>query len=162
VFTLGPTPQNVDVYLDGDKKFAYDTDHKTISVPWDGNHVIELRSPAGCCFSEKIDVGPDRPLPPDNIIARKLKWKPARLTIVTEPLAIKARVIIKDPSTHGPGTPTRVGEDVSIPFQPSDERTKEVEVDVDTGDSFTSARITVHAGEQSSHVIKLVNSKTNN
>jgi hypothetical protein len=154
-FTLGPTPQNVDVYLDGEKKFAYDTDHKTISVPWSGNHTIELRSPAGCCFSERIDVGPDRPLPPDNIIARKLKWKPARLYIALDPPAPGARLVVKDLSSRGPGAPARAGEDVSIPFQPGDEHSKEVEVDVDTGDSFTSERITVRAGEQSSHTIKL-------
>jgi eukaryotic-like serine/threonine-protein kinase len=155
IFTLGPTPQNVDVYLDGERKFAYDTDHKTISVPWSGNHTIELRSATGCCFSERVDVGPDRPLPPENIIARKLKWKPARLIITTDPPAARARVIVKDPSSRGAGAPARVGEDVSIPFQVNDERTKEVEVDVDTGDSFTSERITVHAGEQLSHTIKL-------
>jgi hypothetical protein len=158
-FTLGPTPQNVDVYLDGEKKFAYDTDHKTISVPWSGNHTIELRSPAGCCFSERIDVGPDRPLPPDNIIARKLKWKPARLYIALDPPAPGARVVVKDLSARGPGAPARAGEDVSIPFQPTDEHSKEVEVDVDTGESFTSERFTVRAGEQSSHTIKL---KTSN
>jgi serine/threonine-protein kinase len=155
VFMLGPTPQNVDVYLDGEKKFAYDTDHKSISVPWTGNHTIELRGPAGCCFSERIEVGPDRPLPAENIIARKLKWKPARITITTSPPTAKARVIVKDPSSHGAGAPAKIGEDVSIPFQPNDEHFKEVEVDVDTGDSFTSERITVRAGEHSSHVVKL-------
>jgi hypothetical protein len=81
---------------------------------------------------------------------------------MTDPPAPRARVIVKDPGARGAGTPAKVGEDVSIPFQPSDERTKQVEVDVDTGDSFTSVRITVHAGEQSSPVIKLVNTKTNN
>jgi hypothetical protein len=161
IFTLGPTPQNVDVYLDGEKKFAYDTDHKTISVPWSGNHTIELRSPAGCCFSERIDVGPDRPLPPDNIIARKLKWKPARLFITLDPPAPRARVVVKDANARGPGVPARVGEDVSIPFQPTDEPSKEIEIDIDTGESFTSERITVRAGEQSSHAVKL-NLKTPN
>ncbi len=160
-FTLGPTPQNVDVYLDGEKKFAYDTDHKTISVPWSGNHTIELRSAGGCCFSERIDVGPDRPLPPDNIIARKLKWKPARLVITLDPASSHARVVVKDATARGPGVPARAGEDVSIAFQPTDEPSKEVEIDVDTGDSFTSERITVRAGEQSSHLIKL-NVKTPN
>ena len=169
VFTLGPTPQNVDVYLDGEKKFAYDPDHKTISVPWSGNHTIELRSPSGCCFGERVEVGPDHPVPPENIIARKLKWKPARLTITTDPPVSKARVIVKDPSARGAGTLAKVGEDVAIPFQANDERSKEVEVDVDTGDTFTSARIIVHAGEQTSHLMKLVKStpatldtKTNN
>jgi tRNA A-37 threonylcarbamoyl transferase component Bud32 len=155
VFTLGPTPQNVDVYLDGERKFAYDTDHKTLTVPWTSNHTIELRSPVGCCFSERIEVGPDRPLPPENIIARKLKWKPARLTITTEPPSAKARIIIKDPTGRGAGALGRAGEDIAIPFHANDERTKEVEVDVDTGDSFTSERITVRAGEPSSHVIRL-------
>ena len=155
VFTLGPTPQNVDVYLDGEKKFAYDTDHKTLTVPWTSNHTIELRSPSGCCFSERVEVGPDRPLPPDNIIARKLKWKPARLTITTEPPATRARIIIKDPTGRGAGALGRVGEDIAIPFHANDEPIKEVEVDVDTGDSFTSERITVRAGEPSSHVIRL-------
>jgi serine/threonine-protein kinase len=159
VFTLGPTPQNVDVYLDGARQFAYDTDHKTISVPWHGNHVIELRSPAGCCFSEKIEVGPDRPLPPENIIARKLKWKPARVSITTDPAVAEARVVIKDPGQAGSGTLARPGEDIAIPFFPSDERSKEIEVDVDSGESFISERITVRAGQRSSHVIKL---KTNN
>ena len=155
-FTLGPTPQNVDVYLDGEKKFAYDTDHKTLTVPWTGNHTIELRSPAGCCFSERIEVGPDRPLPPENIIARKLKWKPARLFITHRARRRRgARVMVKDLSARGAGAPARAGEDVSIPFQPSDEHSKEIEVDVDTGDSFTTERFTVRAGEQSSHTMKL-------
>jgi serine/threonine-protein kinase len=159
IFTLGPTPQNVDVYLDGEKKFAYDTDHKTLTVPWTGNHVVEFRSSAGCCFGEKIEIGPDRPLPAENIIARKLKWKPARITITTDPAVPRARVMVKDPSARGAGTLAKLGEDVAVPFYPSDERSKEVEVNVDTGESFTSERITVRAGQLSSHVIKL---KTNN
>jgi serine/threonine-protein kinase len=160
-FTLGPTPQNVDVYLDGQRKFAYDPDHKTISVSWDGNHLIELRSPAGCCFTEKIEVGPDRPLPPDDIIARKLKWKPARLTITTEPDAPRARVFVKDPgrrasgASGAAGTMGRPGEDIAVPFYPSDEWSKEIEVDVDTGDALTTERVTVRAGQASSRVIKL-------
>src|SRR6187551_839287 len=32
-FTLGPTPQNVDVYLDGVRQFSYDIDHTKIAVP---------------------------------------------------------------------------------------------------------------------------------
>jgi len=102
-----------------------------------------------------VTVSNDRPLPPENIIARKLKWKPARLFIALEPPAPGARVVVKDLSARGAGAPARAGEDVSIPFQPTDEHSKEVEVDVDTGDSFTSERFTVRAGEQSSHTIKL-------
>jgi tRNA A-37 threonylcarbamoyl transferase component Bud32 len=159
-FTLGPTPQNVDVYLDGRKQFAYDTDHKTLTVPWTENHVIEFRSPAGCCFVEKVEVGPGRPLPPDEIIARRLKWRPASLQITTEPsLAAGTRITVRDPNRAGPGTLARAGDDVAVPFFGEDEGSKEVEIGVDTGEAFTSERIKVRAGQRVRHVVKL---KTNN
>jgi tRNA A-37 threonylcarbamoyl transferase component Bud32 len=155
-FTLGPTPQNVDVYLDGKKQFAYDTDHKTITVPWTEDHVIEFRSPAGCCFVEKIAVGPDEPLPPDQIIARRLKWRPAALQITTEPeVARGARIMVRDPNRRGAGTVARPGEEIAVPFAVEDEGSKEIEIAVDTGDAFTSERLTVRAGQHLSHVVKL-------
>jgi serine/threonine-protein kinase len=153
-FTLGPTPQNVDVYLDGEKQFAYDTDHKTITVPWSGDHVIEFRSPTGCCFVEKIDVGPNRPLPADAIIARRLKWRPAHLQVTTDP-AGEARIVIRDPSRRGAGTAARSGEEVDIPFFPDDEASKEIEVAVDTGEAFASERVSIRAGQRLTHVVKL-------
>jgi tRNA A-37 threonylcarbamoyl transferase component Bud32 len=159
-FTLGPTPQNVDVYLDGRKQFAYDTDHKTLTVPWKENHIIEFRSPAGCCFVEKVEVGPDRPLPPDEIIARRLKWRPASLQITTEPgLGAGTRIMVRDPNRPGPGTLARSGDDVDVPFFAEDEGSKEVEIGVDTGEAFTSERIKVRAGQHMKHVVKL---KTSN
>jgi eukaryotic-like serine/threonine-protein kinase len=159
-FTLGPTPQNVEVYLDGQKQFAYDTDHTTITVPWSRNHVIEFRSPAGCCFVEKIEVGPDRPLPQDAIIARRLKWRPAHLQVTTEPAVEGARIMVRDPARHGgAGTAARPGDEVDVPFFAEDEASKEIEIAVDTGDGFTSDRVTVRAGQRLSHVVKL---KTSN
>jgi hypothetical protein len=159
-FTLGPTPQNVDVYLDGKKQFAYDPDHKTLTVPWNDNHVVEFRSPAGCCFVERIEVGPDRPLPPEAIIARRLKWRPASLHITTEPAAAKGtRIMVRDPSRSGTGTLARTGEEVDVPFSSDDEGSKEIEIAIDTGDAFTSERITVRAGQKLAHVVKL---KTSN
>jgi eukaryotic-like serine/threonine-protein kinase len=156
-FTLGPTPQNVDVYLDGHKEFAYDTDHKTLTVPWGGNHVIEFRSPAGCCFVEKVEVGPDRPLPPDGVIARRLKWRPALLRIGTDPVATGkgTRILVRDPNRGAAGTLARSGEDVDVPFFADDEGSKEIEISVDTGESFTSERLTVRAGQRQAHVVKL-------
>ncbi|MDB4982224.1 MAG: hypothetical protein JWM82_2976, partial [Myxococcales bacterium] len=156
-FTLGPTPQNVDVYLDGHKEFAYDTDHKTLTVPWTGNHVIEFRSPAGCCFVEKVEVGPDRPLPPDGVIARRLKWRPALLRIGTDPVATGkgTRILVRDPNRGAAGTLARSGEDVDVPFFADDEGSKEIEISVDTGESFTSERLMVRAGQRQAHVVKL-------
>ncbi|HXI59983.1 MAG TPA: protein kinase [Polyangia bacterium] len=154
-FVLGPTPQNVDVYLDGERQFAYDPDHKSLAVPWPGNHVIEFRSPSGCCFVERIELGPERPLPPDNIIARRLKWRPARLLVTTEPEIPNARIIVKDPSRGGKATPAKPGEDISVPFLATDEADKEIEIGVDTGDAFTSERVTVRAGQRLTHVVKV-------
>jgi serine/threonine-protein kinase len=155
-FTLGPTPQNVDVYLDGKKQFAYDVDHKTLTVPWTGNHVVEFRSPAGCCFVERIEVGPDRPLPPDGVIARRLKWRPAQLHLTTEPAPAQGtRIVVRDPGSSGPGTLARAGESVDVPFSADDEGTKEVEIAVDMGETFTSERVTVRAGQRLDHVVKL-------
>ncbi|MEA2696140.1 MAG: eukaryotic-like serine/threonine-protein kinase [Myxococcales bacterium] len=158
-FLLGPTPQNVDVYLDGERQFAYDPDHKSLAVPWPGNHVIEFRSPSGCCFVERIELGPDRPLPTDNIIARRLKWRPARLLVTTEPEIPNARIIVKDPSRGGKATPAKPGEDISVPFLSTDEADKEIEIGVDTGDAFTSERVTVRAGQRLTHVVKVRTSK---
>jgi serine/threonine-protein kinase len=154
-FTLGPTPQNVDVYLDGKKQFAYDTDHKALTVPWTEDHVVEFRSPAGCCFVERVEVGPDRPVPPDDIIARRLKWRPAVLRITTEPAARGARIMVRDPRRAGTGTLARDGEEVDVPFFADDEGSKEVEIAIDVGDLFTSERLTVRAGQHLSHVVKL-------
>jgi len=159
-FTLGPTPQNVDVYLDGKKQFAYDTDHKTLTVPWTESHVVEFRSPAGCCFVEKVEVGPDRPVPPDEIIARRLKWRPAAVRITTEPeVARGTRIVVRDPNRGGAGTLARAGEEVDVPFYAADEGSKEIEIAIDSGEVFTSERLTVRAGQHLAHVVKL---KTSN
>jgi serine/threonine-protein kinase len=159
-FSLGPTPQNVDVYLDGRKQFAYDTDHKTLTVPWTEDHVVEFRSPAGCCFVERVEVGPDRPLPPDDIIARRLKWRPAALRITTDPeVARGARIMVRDPNRGGAGTVAHPGEEVDVPFFAEDEGSKEIEIAIDSGDVFTSERLTVRAGQRLAHVVKL---KTSN
>src|SRR5206468_6854559 len=106
-FTLGPTPQNVDVYLDGQRLFGYDVDHTKISVPWSGVHYIEFRSPSNCCFPERVVVGPEQPLPADSIIARRLKWRPAHLMISTEPASATTRVMVSDPARSGATTAAR-------------------------------------------------------
>jgi eukaryotic-like serine/threonine-protein kinase len=154
-FTLGPTPQNVDVYMDGERQFSYDTDHRTLPVPWGRNHVIEFRSPSGCCFVERIEVGPDQPLPPENIIARKLKWKPARLVITTVPSAAGTRVMVRDPSHPGRGTVVGPGEEANIPFFATDEGQKEIEVSIDSTAGFAGDRVTVRAGERKAVVVTL-------
>jgi tRNA A-37 threonylcarbamoyl transferase component Bud32 len=154
-FTLGPTPQNVDVYLDGHREFAYDPDHTTLAVPWKSDHVIEFRSPTGCCFVERVEVGPDHPLPPDAIIARRLKWRPAHLLITTDPPVGSARVMVRDPNRQTTPTAGHPGEEIDVPFFPEDDASKEIEVAVDSGEAFTTEKIRVRAGERSRHLVKL-------
>jgi len=154
-FTLGPTPQNVDVYLDGTRLFAYDPAHTTVSIPWSGDHVLELRSPSGCCFVERVDIGPDHPLPPDAIIARRLKWRPAHLVVTTDPPGAAARVLVRDPNRQVSASAARPGEEIDVPFFADDESSKEVEVSVDAGDAFATDKIRVRAGQKLSHVVKL-------
>jgi len=155
VFTLGPTPQNVDVYLDGKRQFAYDPDHTTIAVPWNVDHVLELRSPSGCCFVERVEIGPDHPLPSDAIIARRLKWRPAHLVVTTEPAVASARVLVSDPNRKVAATAGRPGEELDVPFFADDDSSKEIEVAVDAGEAFATEKIRVRAGERLTHVVKL-------
>jgi tRNA A-37 threonylcarbamoyl transferase component Bud32 len=154
-FTLGPTPQNVDVYLDGQRQFAYAPDHTTIAVPWASDHVLELRSPSGCCFVERVELGPDRPLPPDSIIARRLKWRPAHLVVTTEPALGTARVLVSDPNRKISATAGRLGEEIDVPFFPDDDSSKEIDVAVAAGDAFATEKIRVRAGQRLTHVVRL-------
>ena len=151
----GPTPQNVDVYLDGKRQFAYAPDHTTIAVPWSSDHVLELRSPSGCCFVERVDIGPDHPLPPDAIIARRLKWRPAHLLVTTEPAVGAARVLVSDPNRKVGATAGRPGEEIDVPFFPDDDSSKEIEVAVEAGDAFATEKIRVRAGQRLTHVVRL-------
>ena len=154
-FALGPTPQNVDVYLDGERQFAYDMDHRSLTVPWTGTHQIEFRSTSGCCFVERVEIGPERPMPPDNVIARKLKWKPARLTVTTQPLAPGARIMVRDAARPDRGSVVSPGEEANIPFLATDEGQKEIDLSVDTGSGMVAERVLVRAGEHKSVSVSL-------
>lgn len=154
-FTLGPTPQNVDVYLDGVRQFSYDIDHTKIAVPWVGVHTIEFRSPGGCCFVERVEVGPERPMPPDSIIARKLKWRPARLMLTTDPPGVAARLMVRDVNRDSGATAARPGDEIDIPFAADDDASKEIEISATAGDALTTERVRVRAGQRLKHAVKL-------
>jgi hypothetical protein len=154
-FTLGPTPQNVDVYLDGERQFAYDTDHRTLTVSWNSSHVIEFRSPSGCCFVERVEIGPDKRVPPENVIARKLKWKPARLTVTTTPADPNERIMVRDPARPERATVLRPGEEANIPFSDDDDAQKDVELSIASNAGLTVQKVTVRAGERKTAAVAL-------
>jgi hypothetical protein len=145
----------VDVYLNGERQFSYDTDHRTLTVPWGKTQVIEFRSPSGCCFVERVEVGPDRPVPPDDIIARKLKWRPARLAVAVVPPDPDVRAMVRDPARPGRGTVVEPGQEALVPFYPGDEGQKEIEVSVDSAAGFAAEHVVVRAGQRSGVTIRL-------
>ena len=55
-------------------------------------------APSNCCFVERVEVGPEQPLPADSIIARRLKWRPAHLVVTTDPPSATTRVLVRDPA----------------------------------------------------------------
>ena len=123
-------------------------------MPWAGVHTIEFRSPAGCCFVERVEIGPERPLPPDSIIARKLKWRPARLRHDRSPTRGAhdgARSASRLRGDRGP----RPGEEIDVPFSADDDASKEIEISAAAGDAFASERLRVRAGQRLKHVVKL-------
>ncbi len=130
-------------------------DHTTIAVPWTVDHVLELRSPSGCCFVERVEIGPDHPLPSDAIIARRLKWRPAHLLVTTDPAVGTARVLVSDPNRKVSVTTGRPGEEIDVPFFPEDESSKEIDVSVDAGDAFATEKVRVRAGQRVTEVVKL-------
>jgi hypothetical protein len=152
-FSLGPTPQNVDVYLDGTRLFAYGPDHTELVVPWDRTHLVELRSPSGCCFAERVEVGPERPLPPDGVIARHLKWRPARLAVTLVPARSDARILLTTPHHEGRRAVVRPGEEATIAFDVEGEATQDVELTVDLNGRVITDHATVRAGQVTTHVI---------
>jgi eukaryotic-like serine/threonine-protein kinase len=154
-FTLGPTPQNVDVYLDNQRQFGYDVNHTKISVPWSGVHVIEFRSPSNCCFPVSIPVGPEKPVPADSIIARRLQWRPAHLVVTTDPAGSATRILVRDPRPGGATTTAQPGEEVDIAFLSEDDSSKEVEISAVDGDAFATERVRVRAGQRLKHTVKL-------
>jgi len=102
-----------------------------------------------------VEVGPERPLPPDSIIARKLKWRPARLVLTTEPPGAEARMMVRDLNRGGAATVARPGEEIDVPFSADDDASKDIEISAAVGDAFASERVRVRAGQRLKHVVKL-------
>ena len=92
-----------------------------------------ISQPVWLLFSGEADRRSGSAFPPENIIARKLKWKPARLIVTTVPPAPKVRIMVRDPGHPGSGTVVAPGEEVNIPFFPNDEGQKEVDVSIGCG-----------------------------
>jgi tRNA A-37 threonylcarbamoyl transferase component Bud32 len=145
VYNLAPTPQYVDVYLDGQKAMTFDVGHSTLPVPLDGReHIVEFRN--DCCDPYPIPVGPNRPHYAGDTLIARLKPKIARVRVTVTPIqSTPPQVeIVEQPetptSTHLPGI---VGEEYPIPFDANGSFRKELQISVYVDGRTVPARKTV-------------------
>ena len=89
------------------------------------------------------------------MIARRLKWKPARLVVNVSPGDAKARVMVRDASGTGRGSVVEPGEEANIPFAAGDDGQKDVDVSVDSEHGLAHQRVVVRAGETKAIAIDL-------
>jgi serine/threonine-protein kinase len=83
-FTLAPTPQFVEVWLDGEKQLTYDVGSNKLPIPWDGrDHLVEFRN--DCCEPLQITVGPTRSQYAGDTLIAQLKPKLAKLRVRLKP-----------------------------------------------------------------------------
>jgi hypothetical protein len=79
IFQLAPNPKAVRVWLDGQPLGDYGPQLAQLAVGA-GRHVVRFSSPY--CFPQEIEIAPDAP---SGHLATRLRWKPARLTVHTDP-----------------------------------------------------------------------------
>jgi eukaryotic-like serine/threonine-protein kinase len=78
-FELAPTPKAVTVFLDGKRVGDYGPQLAQLELP-PGHHTVRFESPY--CFPKDVDVADNDPA---GRLAARLRWKPARLTVKTDP-----------------------------------------------------------------------------
>jgi len=114
-FELAPTPKAVAVFLDGKRLGDYGPQLQQLAIA-PGRHTVRFESPY--CFPKDVDIDDAEPA---GRLAARLRWKPARLTVKTEPDS--ADVIVD-------GTILRSGQqiDVTIPELSDGKKTVTVKV----------------------------------
>jgi serine/threonine-protein kinase len=149
VLTLGPNPANVEVWMDGQKRFDFGPQHNRIEIPWNEPHKLEFRNDR-CCNRKEVVVGPQVFRPPGDHLFVNLDPKPARISVVLLPPRPGAKVLIRqvgDGVANPWRTPARPGEKVPVPFDAGEEMRKSLEVVVFLGDKTVVEPVSVTAGE---------------
>ena len=78
-FELAPNPKAVTVFLDGKRLGDYGPQLKQLAIA-PGRHTVRFESPY--CFPKDVDIDDGEPA---GRLAARLRWKPARLTVKTDP-----------------------------------------------------------------------------
>jgi eukaryotic-like serine/threonine-protein kinase len=83
-FTVAPDPLYSEVWLDGKRVLKVDVGKTTFEVPWDREHLVEVRNDS-CCELMPFRVGPDAPKYPDDLLIAQLERKPAKFKVTLTP-----------------------------------------------------------------------------
>ncbi|MDX2021786.1 MAG: protein kinase [Deltaproteobacteria bacterium] len=128
-FTLGPNPQAVAVFLDGVKQFDYGPENHQLSVPWDGEHIIEFRKDG--FYAARVTVGPNKYRPVNDHITARLQGQPAALIVKVTPAGSKASVLLSSVGGTSKWQFAAVpGQLVRVPFFADDDLRKSLIVTV--------------------------------
>ncbi|MDB4968750.1 MAG: serine/threonine protein kinase [Myxococcales bacterium] len=140
-YELAPTPKAVTVFLDGKRMGDYGPQLATLQVPG-GRHTVRFESPY--CFPKELDIEDNEP---SGRLAARLHWKPARLTIKTEPDTADVMV---------DGSILRSGQqiDVTIPELSDGKKTVRVKVSA-AGHASQTLAVELRANDQRVQTVAL-------
>jgi len=123
VITVAPNPLYSEVWLDGTRVLKVDVGKTTFEVPWDREHLVEVRNDA-CCEPMPFRLGPESPkIDGDRLIARLVR-KPAKLRVVLIPPPLTPAQMDYVVFPERPGathTPFTQGEELWISFDATGE-----------------------------------------
>ncbi|HEX6836403.1 MAG TPA: hypothetical protein VF334_07500, partial [Polyangia bacterium] len=136
-FELAPNPKAVTVSLDGKRLGDYGPQLQQLAIP-PGRHTVRFESPY--CFPKDVEIGDGEPA---GRVAARLRWKPARLTVKTDP---DTADVLVDGSILRSGQPL----DVNIP-ELSDDGKKSVAVKV-SAPGYATQSLTLELRANDQHV----------
>jgi tRNA A-37 threonylcarbamoyl transferase component Bud32 len=123
VMTVASNPIYSEVWLDGTLALKVDVGKTTFPVPWDREHLVEVRNDA-CCEPMSFRVGPESPKVNDDRLIAQLVRKPAKLRVVLTPPPHTPPQMDYVVLPAGPGathTPFTQGEELLISFDATGE-----------------------------------------
>jgi tRNA A-37 threonylcarbamoyl transferase component Bud32 len=139
-FELAPTPKAVSVFLDGKRLGDYGPQLQQLLVPA-GRHTVRFESPY--CFPKDVDVDENDPA---GRLAARLRWKPARLTVKTEPESADVMV---------DGSILRSGQQIDVTIPEISDGKKTVTVKV-AAPGFASQTLALEVRANDQHVQNVV------
>ncbi len=140
IFELSPNPKAVAVFLDGKPLGDYGPQLKNLTVP-PGHHTVRFES--SYCFPQEVEIADSEPA---GRLAARLRWKPARLTVKTDPDS--ADVLVE-------GSMLRSGQSVDVNIPDFSDGKKSVSIKV-AAPGFATKTLPVELRANDQHVQNVV------